>query len=311
MDKRTGVAPAVELRHISAFLMLAEELHFGRAAERLHLAQPSLSLQLKQLERRVGVQLVARTSHRVWLTPAGEAFRRESGRLLDQLEVAMESARNASVGAGGRIRIGFNFPAGQHVIIPALHVMRRRNPDIATPLTAKHTRGQLAGLRDGSLDIAFVYGSSRQQGLRQRAITALPLVGLCSGLHPLAHLGSVQWAELGRHRCVLPSPATSPAMYDSLLVAARSAGVDLSHAETFDDGDAAAVRISAEEIVIFASEPRAASIASPEIATLSLVDPVPQVTVHAVWRDDDVNPALPIFLEAMDEVDVHCATGRR
>ena len=75
----------MELRHITSFLVLAEELHFGRSAARLHISQPSLSLQLQQLERRVGVQLVARTSHSVRLTPAGEAFRREAGPLLGQL----------------------------------------------------------------------------------------------------------------------------------------------------------------------------------------------------------------------------------
>jgi DNA-binding transcriptional LysR family regulator len=90
----------VELRHIASFLVLAEELHFGRAAARLHLAQPSLSQQLQRLERRVGVRLVVRTSHRVWLTPAGEALQREARRLLNQLDVAVEAARRSSAGLG-------------------------------------------------------------------------------------------------------------------------------------------------------------------------------------------------------------------
>ena len=75
----------MELRHITSFLVLAEELHFGRSAARLHISQPSLSLQLQQLERRVGVELVARTSHSVRLTPAGEAFRREARLLVGQV----------------------------------------------------------------------------------------------------------------------------------------------------------------------------------------------------------------------------------
>src|SRR6185437_1262000 len=100
----------MELRHITSFLVLAEELHFGRSAARLHISQPSLSLQLQQLERRLGAQLVARTSHSVRLTPAGEAFRKEAGPLLGQLDRAVEAARQAGPGATGHLRIGFNFP---------------------------------------------------------------------------------------------------------------------------------------------------------------------------------------------------------
>jgi DNA-binding transcriptional LysR family regulator len=85
----------MELRHITSFLVLAEELHFGRSAARLQISQPSLSLQLQQLERRVGVRLVARTSHSVRLTAAGEAFRRTAGPALGQLDRAVEAARRA------------------------------------------------------------------------------------------------------------------------------------------------------------------------------------------------------------------------
>src|SRR6185437_10152968 len=92
----------MELRHITSFLVLADELHFGRSAARLHISQPSLSLQLQQLERRIGVRLVARTSHSVRLTPAGEAFRREVTPLLGQLDLAVEAARQAGQVAGGQ-----------------------------------------------------------------------------------------------------------------------------------------------------------------------------------------------------------------
>src|SRR6516165_9132597 len=98
----------MELRHITSFLVLAEELHFGRSAARLHISQPSLSLQLQQLERRIGVTLIARTSHSVRLTAAGEAFRKEAEPLLGQLDRAVDAARRAA--ATGRLRIGFNFP---------------------------------------------------------------------------------------------------------------------------------------------------------------------------------------------------------
>jgi DNA-binding transcriptional LysR family regulator len=103
----------MEIRHVMAFLAIAEELHFGRAAARLHLAQPSLSQQLQRLERDVGVRLVARSSHEVGLTPAGEAFEPEARALVAQMRKASEAAREAAAGRCGRMSVGFNFLAGQ------------------------------------------------------------------------------------------------------------------------------------------------------------------------------------------------------
>ena len=291
----------MELRHITSFLVLAEELHFGRSAARLHISQPSLSLQLQQLERRVGVQLVARTSHSVRLTPAGEAFRREAGPLLGQLDRAVEAARQAGPAASGHLRIGFNFPAGQRVLVPALARMRDTYPQVRTSLLQRHTYGQLAELRRGRLDVAFVYGTCGEEGISQRPILTLPVVGICASDHPLATGERVRWAELARHRCVLPSQSTSPAIHDAVLSAARRNGIDFSAVEVFDDGDAAVVMVASQQVVIFASSVRAETVGMIGLATLSFVDPVPEVTIYATWREQETNPAVPLFLDTIDQ----------
>lgn len=290
----------MELRHITSFLVLAEELHFGRSAARLRISQPSLSLQLQQLERRVGVQLVARTSHSVRLTAAGEAFRRTAGPALGQLDRAVEAARRAGPAAAGQLRIGFNFPAGQRVLVPTLAVLRDQYPQLRTSLLQRHTSGQLAELRGGRLDIAFVYGPCDEEGVRQRPVVTLPVVGICASDHPLAAGAPVHWPDLARHRAVLPSRATSAAIHTAVLDAAGRGGLDLSAAEVFDDGDAAVVRVASEQIVIFASSVRAESVGMIGLSTLSFVDPVPEVTVYATWREPDHNPAVPLFLDAME-----------
>ena len=292
----------VELRHITSFLVLAEELHFGRSAARLHISQPSLSLQLQQLERRVGVQLVARTSHSVRLTPAGEAFRREAGPLIGQLDRAVEAARQAGPAASGHLRIGFNFPAGQRVLVPALARMRDTYPQVRTSLLQRHTCGQLAELRRGRLDLAFVYGTCGDEGISQRPILTLPVVGICASDHPLATGERVRWPELARHRCVLPSQSTSPAIHDAVLSAARRNGIDFSAAPVFDDGDAAVVMVASQQVVIFASSVRAETVGMIGLATLSFVDPVPEVTIYATWREQETNPAVPLFLDTIDQV---------
>lgn len=292
----------VELRHITSFLVLAEELHFGRSAARLHISQPSLSLQLQQLERRVGVRLVARTSHSVRLTPAGEAFRREAGPLIGQLDRAVEAARQAGPAASGHLRIGFNFPAGQRVLVPALARMRDTYPQVRTSLLQRHTCGQLAELRRGRLDLAFVYGTCGDEGISQRPILTLPVVGICASDHPLATGERVRWPELARHRCVLPSQSTSPAIHDAVLSAARRNGIDFSAAPVFDDGDAAVVMVASQQVVIFASSVRAETVGMIGLATLSFVDPVPEVTIYATWREQETNPAVPLFLDTIDQV---------
>jgi DNA-binding transcriptional LysR family regulator len=292
----------MELRHINSFLVLAEELHFGRSAARLHISQPSLSLQLQQLERRLGVRLVARTSHSVRLTPAGEAFRREVQPLFGQLDRAVEAARRAGPAASGHLRIGFNFPAGQRVLVPVLSMLRERYPEVRTSLLQRHTCGQLTELRNGKLDIAFVYGTCDGQGTRQRPILTLPVVGVCASDHPLANGNPVRWPDLARYRCILPSQTTSPAIYDAVTTAGRRNGVDFAAAEVFDDGEAAVVMVASQEVVIFASSVRAETVAMIGLSTLSFVDPVPEVTVYATWREQNSNPAVPLFLSAVEEV---------
>src|SRR2546429_5837596 len=111
---------AVEFRQLEMFLAIADELHFGRAATRLRVAQASLSEQLVKLERAVGVRLVDRTSHRVALTAAGEVFRAEATQVSAARDRAVEAARAAAAGATGHVRIGFNYPAGQRVLMPAM-----------------------------------------------------------------------------------------------------------------------------------------------------------------------------------------------
>jgi DNA-binding transcriptional LysR family regulator len=291
----------MELRHITSFLVLAEELHFGRSAARLHISQPSLSLQLQQLERRIGVRLVARTSHSVRLTPAGEAFRREVRPLLGQLDLAVSAAREAGQVTSGQLRIGFNFPAGQRVLVPTLARMRDTYPQVRTSLLQRHTCGQLNELRGGRLDIAFIYGTCMEEGVSQRPILTLPVVGICASDHPLATGEPVRWPELARHRCVLPSQSTSPAIHDAVLTAARRNGIDFSAVEVFDDGDAAVVMVASQQVVIFASSVRAETVGMIGLSTLSFVDPVPEVTIYATWREQDNNPAVPLFLDSIDQ----------
>ncbi|MBW0117350.1 LysR family transcriptional regulator, partial [Pseudonocardia abyssalis] len=148
----------MEFRHLVSFLAISEELHFGRAAARLHLTQPSLSQQLKRLERTLGVQLVARSSHDVRLTPAGRAFEPEARAIVAQMAKATNSVRELAAGRTGTVNVGYNFPAGQHILPATLARMHADLPDVSVALAERRTGPQLAALAEGAIDVALVYG---------------------------------------------------------------------------------------------------------------------------------------------------------
>ncbi|NEQ24050.1 MAG: LysR family transcriptional regulator, partial [Microcoleus sp. SIO2G3] len=120
----------MELRHLRYFIAVAEELHFGRAAERLQMAQPPLSQQIRQLEIELGFQLFHRTKRSVQLTTAGRVFLRESRRILAQLEQAIETGKQASRGELGQLIIGFVSSAAYSVLPKILSHFRRQLPTV-------------------------------------------------------------------------------------------------------------------------------------------------------------------------------------
>src|SRR5687768_10910437 len=145
----------MELRHLRYFVAVAEELHFGRAAARLRVAQPALSQQIKQLERELGVTLLARTRRRVALTEPGRLFLTEARRTLAQAASAVEVARRAAAGHAGRLRIGHVDIALWGVLPTLVRVYRERYPGVALSLRETLPARQLAALRAGELDVGI------------------------------------------------------------------------------------------------------------------------------------------------------------
>ncbi|MEV0292345.1 LysR substrate-binding domain-containing protein [Nocardia sp. NPDC050710] len=294
----------MELRHLVSFLALAEELHFGRAAQRLHLTQPSLSAQLQKLERSLGVQLVSRNSHEVRLTPAGREFEGQARLIVAQLDRAAEVAKAAAAGRSGSLAIGYNLPASKHVLPDALARMAADHPDVIVSLWEKRTGPQLAALREGALDIGLVYGHPNTAEFRyRRLLHRIPLVAVVGRTHHWAGRSGVRFAELAEQRCVLFAREQCPAMYDSIFRAAADNRISLDVAQTADDPGATAHVVSVRPFVGFASLPRAQSMqmGGPDSAAVAvkLLDPVPTLDLFAVWRAEETNPAVALFLDAI------------
>ncbi|MGX1777689.1 LysR family transcriptional regulator [Nocardia brasiliensis] len=295
----------MEFRHLVSFITIAEELHFGRAAQRLHLTQPSLSAQLQKLEKSLGVQLVARNSHEVKLTPAGREFESQARIIVAQMDRAAQVAKATAAGRAGTLNIGYNLPASRHVLPEALSKMTELHPDIVVSLWEKRTGPQLAALMDGSLDLAMVYGHPSTTDFRyRRLLHRVPLVAVVGRRHRWADRPGVPFADLEGQECVLFAREQCPAMYDSIFRAAADTRITLSVAQTADDPGATAHMVSVRPLVGFASLPRAISMGmgapgSSSVA-VKLFDPVPTLDLYAVWRADETNPALSLFLDCVD-----------
>ncbi|MFE6857287.1 LysR family transcriptional regulator [Nocardia sp. NPDC057668] len=294
----------MELRHLVSFLAIAEELHFGRAAASLHITQPSLSAQLRKLEKAVGAQLVARTSHEVRLTAAGREFEIQARQIVAQVERAARAARATAAGRAGTVNVGYNVPASRHVLPDALVRMTARHPDITVSLWEKRTGPQLAALTAGSLDVALVYGHPSTAAFRyRRMLHRVPLVAVVGRGHRWAERAGVPFAELADQECVLFDREQCPAMYDAIFRAAAQTRIALTVGHSADDPGATAHMVSVRPMVGFASLPRAISMGmgapgSSSVA-VKLVDPVPTLDLYAVWRAEEDNPAVAQFVDCL------------
>jgi DNA-binding transcriptional LysR family regulator len=168
---------AMEIRWLEAFVAVAEELHFGRAAARLRLAQSPLSQTIRRLERELGVALFDRSTRSVALTPAGQALLPHAHRIFEELELARQSTRAMSGVVYGTLSIGFSGALNHLTLPPLTRAVRRRYPDVTLKLVGRvMTRDGVEQVERGSLDLAFVaLPLAPSPVVRTRMIARVPL----------------------------------------------------------------------------------------------------------------------------------------
>jgi len=178
----------ITLEQVRSFVAVAEELHFGRAAERLQMTQPPLSRQIQKLERSIGVQLLERDNRRVELTGAGSAFLDEAYRLLNLVDTAGDLARRVDAGAAGVVRLGFTAVSAISILGPLLRRLTGELPDVEVRLSERVTNAQVDGIRRGELDIGLARPPFDTALLSSRVILREPLMAVVPDAHPLAGL---------------------------------------------------------------------------------------------------------------------------
>jgi DNA-binding transcriptional LysR family regulator len=176
----------VELRHLRSFVAVAEELNFTRAAERLHLAQPALSTQIRQLELRVGARLLDRTTRRVELTPAGRALLEAAPGLLAGVDDALRAARRAAAGETGELTVGLLATAALDVTPRILRAFAAERPQVAVSVRNVDFADPSGGVRSGDADLAMVWLPFEDEGLACDPLFDDRRMAVLAADHPLA-----------------------------------------------------------------------------------------------------------------------------
>ncbi len=277
-------------------MVVAEELHFRRAAERLHMSQPPLSQQIRQLEEEVGAVLLARTQRRVELTAAGAAFLGRAREILEAVEDAARLARRVQRGEVGRLAIGFVGSSMYSIVPELLQALREQFPDIGQRLEELGTTEQLRQLEDGRLDVGFVRPARPRPGLSIETVLREPVVVALPHGHPLAARQPLSLADLAGEPLVLLTRAGSPGLRDALGDAADEEQIvqEVAEMQTVIGLVAAGVGLSLVPESVRALVRRG-------VTYRTLTGPAPAVELAVAWRSSDESPVLAAFIELIRE----------
>ncbi|PID23226.1 LysR family transcriptional regulator [Sporosarcina sp. P3] len=207
----------MELRQLRYFIAVAEELNFSRAAERLHITQPPLSMQIQNLEKEMGILLFNRTNRRVELTAAGQHFYQDVVKIIDSLEGSIENAKRIHLGKLGSLRVGFVGSATYDILPAVLRVFRKQFPDVQVHISELSTAAQLEALRQNEIDVGVLRPPILDDTLHTEIVSIRPCVLAVPKQHPLLELEVVTLEDLKPYPFVLLSPKTWPGFYTEIL----------------------------------------------------------------------------------------------
>ncbi|MDN7140460.1 LysR family transcriptional regulator [Pseudomonas sp. JQ170] len=217
----------MELRHLRYFIAVAEELHFGRAAQQLGISQPPLSQQIQALEQELGARLFERTNRRVALSEAGRLFLEEARQVLAQVDKAADVARRAQLGELGEMKIGFTSSAPfNSSISAAIYAFRQRFPAVHLHLNEMSSQAVADALLDESIEVGLMRPLALPDNLVATELLREPLVAIINATHPLAHgsEGGLYLAALANEPFVFFPRSYGSGLYAQLLSLARQAG---------------------------------------------------------------------------------------
>jgi len=299
------VDEAMNMRRLRYFVAVAEEANFSRAAERLHVAQPALSSQIKQLERDVGVRLFSRSNRGVQPTEAGRLLLEEARRVFVQMDQALRMVRRVGHGEVGRLNLGFVPSAFNEILPPMLRKFRETFPDVELLLREMNPDQLVQGLRDERIDVAFVYLPIEEGDLDSRPVSCEPLVVALPVTHRLAAEPAVDVRALADEPFVLPARYQTPGLRGRVVEACSQAGFVPKAAESVQRGEwlmqTTIVGLVASGIgVALVPASLQKNLRRDGVTYKKAKRPSPTVETGAVWRRGNGSPILDAFFDVTD-----------
>jgi DNA-binding transcriptional LysR family regulator len=290
----------MELRHLRYFVAVAEELHFRRAAERLYIAQPAVSEQIRKLEAELGVRLFDRTHRSVALTAPGQALLVEARRVLHQAELAQLAARNARDTAGARLRIGYVPDALPPSVPRALEHLTSAAPRVEVSLETGATLALIQAVRDQRLDAVVVGLPAPAKGLRATSLGYQPLVAALPASDARSLEPELTLEQLDPERLVMLPRDANPALHDAVLTVCRQAGVSPTFVEAAEPRvEAVLLTVTAGGGVALLPKSITERHAAPGVRLVELAGAEPAFESAVLTRPDAEHLATQAFLHAV------------
>lgn len=292
----------MDLHHLNAFLAVAEELHFGRAADRLHISQPPLSRMIKQLERDLGAPLFERTTRSVRLTTAGEALVRPAQDVLEDVRVARRAVTSAGRGETGRVRLGFAGPSS-HLLVGVLgREVRASHPGIELSLrSTTYNYEAMRALTNGELDLAIARWRVEPPGINYRPVALEHYVIVAPANHRLAGRREIAMAELRDDAFVALPADPGSSVRDATMELAAEAGYTPNIVQSGPDSWTVMALVAAGVGVTLTLDTAVANVLQRGISVIPLREGRAATCQNLAWRKNDRNPALNAVLRASKE----------
>ncbi|WP_207537901.1 LysR family transcriptional regulator [Sabulicella rubraurantiaca] len=292
----------MKLNQLESFVVLAEELHYGRAADRLHLSQPPLTRHIQALEAELGVELFHRSTQRVALTDAGRVFLHELRPVLARLRQAAVAAQRASRGDLGDIAVGVTGSAMFGIVPVILKEFRRRFPGVSLELRQSPKGEQIRALKEHRIAIGFVRSLTSDEDLAHDLILEEPLLVALAAEHPLAGRSAIRLSDLAGEGFILYRGHSTPSIADQITQFCHEAGFTPRIVQEAEDmQSAAALAAMGLGITLVAASLRQMKLRDLAYRRLAGTQP-PLTQLYAAYRKQDPSPVLKTFRALCAEI---------
>jgi DNA-binding transcriptional LysR family regulator len=297
------------LKHLSAFVAVGEELNFHRAADRLAMAQPAVSRMVLELEERLAVKLLERTTRKVRLTEVGRYLLEHAREILNKMEVAENTARLLASGTKAILRIGYTTISGHSLVPDITREFRSSNPDVRVELTFLTSPAQRDKILEGEIDFGFIDGSFQSSKIETRRVATHRLMALIPPEHPLAARPHLTIDDLAKETLVMGTNSEWPIMRRIIVEAFQKAGRVMTVGQEAPSLTGILGLVTANVgITIFCGVPRFCgehAIAFRPIVT----NPEVCVETYLAWRSANISGAMHRFIKTSEQVATNYVRG--